>query len=426
MKIKGIGIVTAIGAAAVAIGTGIATAQPDDGEGTPITGEALTKASQAALAFTGGGTVTATEVGDEESLYEVEVTKADGSQVDVQLDENFVVVGDKTDPPGADIEPDAATATRAPGMTVGRGSSPPCSCSAWPSPSPRRAVTSPRPPRSGPADCIKVVDESGQTTDECLPISPDSDRVDLADADVQQSHVDHEPAAPDKRGHAGDHGRSSRRQAVSDRSEPVARDEADRVATARPSTRRSASTSRTRTDASTRWPSTGTRRPTTARCGTSARTSSTYEDGKVADTKGTWIANDQTPAAMIMPAKPAVGNVYRPENRRESCSRRCASRRSTRRSPARAETSAAQSKSASCTWTARARARSSRPATGSSPPEAQAGDLEAVSLASPTDSRQGPAPAEFACAVRRRRRGSSRRPRARTPKRAEASRSDTR
>ena len=107
MNLKHIGIVTAIGAAAVAIGSGIATAQPDDGEGTPITGEALVKASQAALAFTGGGTVTATEVGDEESLYEVEVTLSDGSQVDVQLDENFVVVGDKTDPPGADTEPDA-------------------------------------------------------------------------------------------------------------------------------------------------------------------------------------------------------------------------------------------------------------------------------------------------------------------------------
>ena len=106
MKLKYIGIMTAVGATAVAIGTGIAAAQPDDGEGTPITGDALAKASQAALAFTGGGTVTATEVGDEESLYEVEVTLGDGSQVDVQLDQNFVVVGDKTDPPGADVEPD--------------------------------------------------------------------------------------------------------------------------------------------------------------------------------------------------------------------------------------------------------------------------------------------------------------------------------
>jgi hypothetical protein len=106
MKFKSIGIVTAVGAAAVAIGTGVAAAQPDDGEGTPITGDALTKASQAALAFTGGGTVTGSEVGDEESYYQVEVTKADGSQVDVQLDPNFLVVGSKTDPAGADNEPD--------------------------------------------------------------------------------------------------------------------------------------------------------------------------------------------------------------------------------------------------------------------------------------------------------------------------------
>jgi uncharacterized protein YjdB len=106
MNIKKPGIGAAMAVAAVALGTAIATAQPDDGEGTPITGDALTKASAAALAFTGGGTVTGTEVGDEESLYEVEVTLADGSQTDVQLDQNFVVVASKTDPPGADTEPD--------------------------------------------------------------------------------------------------------------------------------------------------------------------------------------------------------------------------------------------------------------------------------------------------------------------------------
>ena len=106
MNIKSVGIVTAVGAAAVAIGTGIAVAQPDDGEGTPITGDALTKASQAALAFTGGGTITATEAGDEESFYQVEVTKADGSVTDVNLNQDFMIVGSKTEPPGSDNEPD--------------------------------------------------------------------------------------------------------------------------------------------------------------------------------------------------------------------------------------------------------------------------------------------------------------------------------
>ena len=63
----------------------------------PITGSALDQASQAALDHTGGGRVTGTEIGDEESFYEVEVTRDDGSQMDVQLDENFNVVGDKVD-----------------------------------------------------------------------------------------------------------------------------------------------------------------------------------------------------------------------------------------------------------------------------------------------------------------------------------------
>ena len=106
MNFTQIGLVTVVGAAAVALGTGIAAAQPDDGEGTPITGDALAQASQAALAFTGGGTVTQTEVGDEESYYQVEVTLADGRQTGVNLDERFQVVGSKTEPAGADNGPD--------------------------------------------------------------------------------------------------------------------------------------------------------------------------------------------------------------------------------------------------------------------------------------------------------------------------------
>jgi len=62
-----------------------------------IGGTALDKASAAALAHTGGGQVTDTEVGDEESYYEVEVTRQDGSQVDVQLDRDFAVVGASAD-----------------------------------------------------------------------------------------------------------------------------------------------------------------------------------------------------------------------------------------------------------------------------------------------------------------------------------------
>jgi uncharacterized membrane protein YkoI len=75
----------------------VAGGADDDGTDTPITGDALAKASAAALEHTGEGRVTETEVDDEESYYEVEVTLDDGSQVDVQLDEQFRVVGDEAD-----------------------------------------------------------------------------------------------------------------------------------------------------------------------------------------------------------------------------------------------------------------------------------------------------------------------------------------
>jgi uncharacterized membrane protein YkoI len=88
----------AVAAVAVVAGTGVAVAASggDDNE-QPITGTALDEASAAALEHTGGGQVSETEVGDEESYYEVEVTLDDGSQVDVQLDEQFNVVGDEAD-----------------------------------------------------------------------------------------------------------------------------------------------------------------------------------------------------------------------------------------------------------------------------------------------------------------------------------------
>ena len=80
-------------------GAGVAMAAGGDDDGTevPITGAELERASAAALASTGGGRVTETEKGDEESTYEVEVTMDDGTQIDVQLDDSFTVVGSKVD-----------------------------------------------------------------------------------------------------------------------------------------------------------------------------------------------------------------------------------------------------------------------------------------------------------------------------------------
>lgn len=87
-----------VGVSAIGGGTAVAAAGgDDDASDTQITGAAFDKAEAAALAHTGGGKVTGTEAGDEESYYEVEVTLADGSQVDVQLDRSFDVVGSKND-----------------------------------------------------------------------------------------------------------------------------------------------------------------------------------------------------------------------------------------------------------------------------------------------------------------------------------------
>lgn len=89
-----------VGASALALaagGAGVAGATGGGDGSRAITGKALEQASAAALQATGGGAVSGTEVGDEESYYQVEVTKADGSKVDVQLDRGFNSVGQSAD-----------------------------------------------------------------------------------------------------------------------------------------------------------------------------------------------------------------------------------------------------------------------------------------------------------------------------------------
>ena len=95
------------GAAVVATGAsvGIASAVGGDDSEAPITGQALDRAQAAALEHTGEGRVTETEVGDEESYYEVEVTLPNGEETDVQLNESFKVVGSEFDS-GSESEDD--------------------------------------------------------------------------------------------------------------------------------------------------------------------------------------------------------------------------------------------------------------------------------------------------------------------------------
>jgi uncharacterized membrane protein YkoI len=106
MKDKLKGVLIAIAAVAVLAvgGTAIAGAAgggDDDATDKAISGQALDRASAAALAETGGGKVTETEMGDEEGAYEVEVTRADGSQVDVHLNKDFKVLNSVGDHDGS-------------------------------------------------------------------------------------------------------------------------------------------------------------------------------------------------------------------------------------------------------------------------------------------------------------------------------------
>jgi uncharacterized membrane protein YkoI len=95
--IAGVVVVVALiaGAGGVAVATG---AVGDDDQ--PLTGTTLEKATAAALAHTGGGTVTETEIGDDGAAYSVEVRLADGRQVEVNLDKDFKVIGQEDDDDG--------------------------------------------------------------------------------------------------------------------------------------------------------------------------------------------------------------------------------------------------------------------------------------------------------------------------------------
>ena len=86
-------VIGAAGLALAGAGGAIAIAGGGDDSEPPIRGRALDRASAAALEHVGGGKVTDSEVGDEESRYEVEVTRDGGGEVDVQLDRDFKVVG---------------------------------------------------------------------------------------------------------------------------------------------------------------------------------------------------------------------------------------------------------------------------------------------------------------------------------------------
>jgi uncharacterized membrane protein YkoI len=97
-----IGVAAAVLVIAVTAGFTIAAGDDDK----PLTGKTYDRATQAALEHVGGGEVIETEAGDGGAAYGVEIRRDDGSVVEVELDENFEVIGTERDDDVAGEEDD--------------------------------------------------------------------------------------------------------------------------------------------------------------------------------------------------------------------------------------------------------------------------------------------------------------------------------
>ena len=87
-------------AAVVLVVGGAGVVRAASGDDVPLEGKIFDRAKASALQHLGGGTVVETEVGDDGAAYEVEVQLDDGSQVAVELDESFRVIGSDPDDDG--------------------------------------------------------------------------------------------------------------------------------------------------------------------------------------------------------------------------------------------------------------------------------------------------------------------------------------
>jgi uncharacterized membrane protein YkoI len=94
-------LISTVVVAIAGLSTGIALATTGGGDDdAPLTGSTLDQATAAALEHTGGGTVVETEIGDDGAAYGVEIRLDDGRVVEVNLDENFEVIGQEADEDG--------------------------------------------------------------------------------------------------------------------------------------------------------------------------------------------------------------------------------------------------------------------------------------------------------------------------------------
>jgi len=243
-------------------------------------------------------------------------------------------------------------------------------------------------------DCIQVVDQSGEPTDTCLPIAPASERVDLATPTFSKPTRITNPLHPTSEvtqvimgGHV--EGKPFRTEV-----------------TLLPETKPIAWGGKTVDTAVIQYVAYLDGRIHEVALDWYAQADDgsvwyfgedvfNYEEGRVADTEGTWLAGDETPAAMIMPAKPTVGDVYRPENAPGVVFEEVRVEKVNQTVPGPSGNISGAIEVSELHMDGKREGKIFAPGYGEFSTGSEAGDLEAVSLASPTDSRQGPVPAEF-------------------------------
>ena len=244
------------------------------------------------------------------------------------------------------------------------------------------------------ADCIKVVKESGERTDECLPVAPDSERIDLATPKFSHPTPITNPLHPTSRveqvifgGHVGN--------------KPF-RTEVTLLPETKPTPYRGATIDTALIQyvayLDGRIQEVAIDRYAQADDGSVwyfGEDYSAFEDGKITDTEGTWVVDDKTPAALIMPAHPRVGDVYRPENVPEVVFEEVRVDKVDMNVPGPSGNISGAMEVNELHMDGTREGKIFAPGYGEFSTGDAGGDLEAVSLASPTDRRPDPAPAEF-------------------------------
>ena len=120
-----------------------------------------------------------------------------------------------------------------------------------------------------------------------------------------------------------------------------------------------------------------------------------YEDGVVADTHGTWQAGKDGPPGMIMPGNPTPGQVYRPENIPELVFEQATVKATGRRVPGPMGPVDGAVVIGELHFDGSREEKIFAPRYGEFSAGGGGGDLEAVALAVPVDAAGGPPPAEL-------------------------------